>query len=473
MKRISLPLKTHTQKYAFAGAFFGLLFPIHATVIRILDEGLPLNLFSIFTVQSTDPLLWIIDTAPVFLCLFAIIAGLRQDSLEKTNNLLKSRKQDLESAQHALQARIDERAQELVVMSQSVDERTGQLKSILEISGTLFSVQELDDLLEAAAKMIGQQFDYYHVCIYLLDEQKQHAVLEASNSVSGRQMIQRGLRLKIGEPSMVEHAIRSGQTYFASNVSMDPYFKPDLVLPGTQSEIVLPLKAGQAILGAIELQSDVTKDFNEDNISALSVLAGLVGIAIQNAILNEITKRTLSEVEASSRNLSARAWSGWVESIRSRGYRYDGIRAEPLKSVESRDPAPTQNSMSIPLRLRGRQIGNLKIKTSDAASMLSEDDRAIAEAAAERAAFALEGARLLDEAQKRAAREAFLSDLASRLSTSFQLDSILRDTVEELGQTLKGSSVSFQLINPAMLSGRRTMDPDEEYMKSKRHNEED
>jgi GAF domain-containing protein len=71
------------------------------------------------------------------------------------------------------------------------------------------------------------------------------------------------------------------------------------------------------------------------------------------------------------------------------------------------------------------------------------------EATAERVALALEGARLLDEAQKRAAREAFLSEVATKLSASFQLDSILRDTVQELGQTLKNSTVTFQLVNPA------------------------
>jgi hypothetical protein len=39
--------------------------------------------------------------------------------------------------------------------------------------------------------------------------------------------------------------------------------------------------------------------------------------------------------------------------------------------------------------------------------------------------------------------------MGAKLGTSFQLDSILRDTVEELGQTLKGSIVSFQLVNPS------------------------
>jgi len=61
----------------------------------------------------------------------------------------------------------------------------------------------------------------------------------------------------------------------------------------------------------------------------------------------------------------------------------------------------------------------------------------------------MESARLLQEAQKRAARETFLSEMGAKLGASFQLDSILRDTVEELGQNLKGSTVSFQLVNPS------------------------
>jgi K+-sensing histidine kinase KdpD len=68
-------------------------------------------------------------------------------------------------------------------------------------------------------------------------------------------------------------------------------------------------------------------------------------------------------------------------------------------------------------------------------------------------ALALESARLLEEAQKRATRESFLSEVAAKLSTSFQLDSILRDTVEELGQTFKNSTVTFQLVNPATAHG--------------------
>ena len=88
------------------------------------------------------------------------------------------------------------------------------------------------------------------------------------------------------------------------------------------------------------------------------------------------------------------------------------------------------------------------MKSSDASRKWTEDELLIVESTAERAALAIDSARLLEDAQKRAVRETFLSELAAKFGTSFQLESILRDTVEELGQTLKGSTVTFQLVDP-------------------------
>jgi GAF domain-containing protein len=107
------------------------------------------------------------------------------------------------------------------------------------------------------------------------------------------------------------------------------------------------------------------------------------------------------------------------------------------------------DALLIPVQLRGQTIGRLKLNASDRSHEWSDDELVMVRATAERVALALEGARLLDDAQRRATREAFLSEVAAKLGTSFQLDSILRDTVQELGQTLKNSTVTFQLVNPA------------------------
>lgn len=117
-----------------------------------------------------------------------------------------------------------------------------------------------------------------------------------------------------------------------------------------------------------------------------------------------------------------------------------------------KDSSPTgkeKNGLIVPVQLRGQTIGRLRLKASDQARQWTADEMAIIEATAERVALALDGARLLEDAQKRASREAFLSEIGTKLGSSFQLDSILRDTVEELGQTLKGSTISFQLVNPS------------------------
>ena len=447
MERTSI--SNNTRKYALAGVSFGLLFPILATLIRILESDLPLSIPSIVAVQSTDALLWIIDLAPVFLSIFATFAGRRQDALELSNDLLRHREEELKTAHTALEAGMAERNQELTSLSRQLGERAAQLNNTTDAMRILLTVQDLDRLLMTIAGTISRHFDYDYVGVYLLDEQKQYAMLLATKYPDGQNTIQPGYRLKVGNPSLVDLAIRSGQAQYNSEVGTDPRFESRPGLAETRSEMVLPLRFGELIMGAIDLQSNAIKDFTAEYVSLLSILADFLAIAIQNASRHEKTRRTIRELETSSKKISATEWSGWMEAVRIRGYRYDGIRAEPMK--ESATPAAEEQGLSIPLHLRGRLIGNLRIKSSDASPALTDDDRAIAEATAERAAIALEGARLLDEAQKRAVRESFLSDIAARLSTSFQLDSILRDTVEELGQTLKGSSITFQLVSPSKL----------------------
>jgi len=448
MKRTGNFLKTNTQRYALAGASFGLLFPILATFMRILEAGLPFSFASIIYVHLADPLLWIIDTAPAFLGIFAALAGRRQDDLEKTNQMLRTREQELEDAQLAMEQQVNERTQELTYRNQAILERAERLKSVVETSRSLIATQEIDRLLPTIVQMVSRQFKYDHVGIYLLDEQEQHAVLVAASSEGGARIIERGKHLSLSEQSPVEYALHSGQARVIEETSKDPLFKPEPELPGTCSELVLPLKSGQAVIGALDLQSRMQMAFTEEYISVLSILSDLVAVAIQNSMLNENTQRALREVEANIQQNTSKVWGRWLESIKARGYRYDGIRAEPLKEVDV-SSVTGRKTQSIPIRLRGRTIGNLKIKLSEASQGWTEDDHAIAAATAERTALALEGARLLDNAKRRAAREAFLSEMGTKLSTSFRLDSIIRDTVEELGQTLQGSTISFQLVNPA------------------------
>jgi GAF domain-containing protein len=447
MKKISRLIMTETQKYALIGALFGLAFPIVATIVRISNSDLPFQLTSVVYVQSTDSLLWIIDTAPLFLGFFAAFAGRRQDNLQQVNDKLRQREIELENAKQNLELRVEERTHELIVANQQTSKRAEQLKLVADVAKSAISIQDVDRLLPNIAELIHQRFNIYHVGVFLLDEQRQYAILQASNSAGGLIMLKRAHRLKVGAQGIVGFVTSRGEPRIALDVGQDAAFFDNPDLPGTRSELALPLKIGEMIIGALDLQSTEEKAFSVADISVLSILSDQVAIAIQNARSSEQAQRALYETEVAAKQLSGEAWKGYAKTLQTRGYRYDGVKSEALK--EASNSKNQKDALSIPVQLRGYTIGHLKLKAIDATHKWTEDERAIIESTAERVALAMDGARLLEEAQKRATRESFLSDIGAKLGESFQLDSILRDTVEELGQTLAGSTVSFQLVNPS------------------------
>jgi len=76
--------KSYTSKYTYYGALFGFCFPIIGSIINSLTTYHNLNFSNLLKVQLDQPLLWIIDTAPFFLGLFASFGGRHYDKLQKT-----------------------------------------------------------------------------------------------------------------------------------------------------------------------------------------------------------------------------------------------------------------------------------------------------------------------------------------------------------------------------------------------------
>jgi diguanylate cyclase (GGDEF)-like protein/PAS domain S-box-containing protein len=75
--------------YTVLGILFGLLFPLFSSFMDLNIQGYSLTLFSILQVQKSNPLLWVIDTAPLFLGIFAWFAGIRQQKLQDQSNQLE------------------------------------------------------------------------------------------------------------------------------------------------------------------------------------------------------------------------------------------------------------------------------------------------------------------------------------------------------------------------------------------------
>jgi GAF domain-containing protein len=138
--------------------------------------------------------------------------------------------------------------------------------------------------------------------------------------------------------------------------------------------------------------------------------------------------------------------------VRQIGFVYDGKNIAPLERNGNRDQIKraiqTGNlslerasaSVAIPIKLRGQTIGVLDVRSKKGQRVWKQDEIALLEAAAERAALALENARLVESAQRRAARERAIGDISSKIGAVSNLESILQTAVEELGRKMGGAT---------------------------------
>ena len=88
----------HTITYSLYGALFGCCFPVFSTLFDLYIQQLDLTITNIIHIQSSQPLHWVIDTAPLFLGLFSSLAGRRQDQIAKINLSLASERDRAEAA---------------------------------------------------------------------------------------------------------------------------------------------------------------------------------------------------------------------------------------------------------------------------------------------------------------------------------------------------------------------------------------
>jgi GAF domain-containing protein len=97
------------------------------------------------------------------------------------------------------------------------------------------------------------------------------------------------------------------------------------------------------------------------------------------------------------------------------------------------------------------------LRKQEASGPWTKEETALALAFSDQLGSALESARLYRDAQQRAAREALASDISSRITASPYMESILRDTVTELGQTIGNVSVTFQLVKESGFGDKVTV----------------
>ncbi len=399
-----------------------------------------------------------IGAALIFLDNFRIKAeNTRIEEIRKINR-------ELEELSNNLEQRVAERTAELDEANRQTQRRASQLQAITQLSETIAQFRELSELFPAVTRLISERFGFYHVGIFLLDSEKRFAVLQAANSEGGQRMLARGHMLELGT-GIVGYAAQTGQPRIALDVGADAVFFNNPDLPQTRSEAALPLKLRDEVIGVLDVQSTEAGAFTTEDLQVLNTLANQVSIAFENTRLLEETRAALLQTQEVYNEFTRTEWHRTVSHAEQAGFRYNAGRIEILEkelrttevlsaaakgqaAVRQAEASETKRAaVAVPVKLRGEVIGVLHVEANDPSKKWQEDEIGLLEAVAERAAFAMENARLFQDARRRAAKEQAISEASAKIGSVFNLENILQTTAEELGRVLGGAEVLIQFQN--------------------------
>ncbi|MEW6286443.1 MAG: GAF domain-containing protein [Chloroflexota bacterium] len=379
--------------------------------------------------------------------------------IESFNNLLDTLQADKEQLRQQT-ASLSAQNEEIRQTVDLLEKRASQLEIISEIVKATTSIENLQTLLPRITTAISERMGYYHVGIFLVDDNREYAVLRAANSPGGQRMLARGHKLKIGRSGIVGYAAAVSIPRIALDVGADATYFDNPDLPGTRSEMALPLIIGGQVIGVLDVQSTQPNAFQEEDVRLLNILADQIAVAIQNARSYETMQELLEKAQKASGVYLKDAWRILRAEGTKIGFRVAEDEAAPLhrpwmtpynqKALVEKQTV-TENGMNatlaVPIRLRGEVIGVLDIRTRGEHEW-DEDEVDLAEAVADRLSLILETSLLLKSTQQRAEIERTINQIAARLQETPDIEVLLRVAAAETQHALRLPEVTIQLNPP-------------------------
>lgn len=370
----------------------------------------------------------------------------------------------------------------------------------------LAAVEEIDHEL-------GSSLDYDHIIDLVLRRAVEACransgavgiVAEGSGQLEMRFWQAAGDGSRVIEPAswplddgLVGRVLRSGEPALVADAAAEPDHRP--ALPGTRSEMAVPIRREARVLGVLHLESTRPEAFGEDGVGFMEHLADHAAIALENArmfqqerrrvqmlsAIGEIgreiranldLKRTLSLILTRIQDLVSyyiaeiclwnegdqlmvtRASAGDPRYMASTGgsYRLDegftgwiarhqqvllipdvAARQEPRPKVDAED-SPVRSYVGLPLRIGEDFIGTLEL-ASDQVGAYTEADLEILQIVADQAAVAIENARLYEmtdeRLQMRVDEMAALQRITRELNATLATEHILQVVLDTAIQT--------------------------------------
>ncbi len=370
-------------------------------------------------------------------------------------------------------------------------QRAIQLGSAAEIARDISSSLHLDELLQKSVNMIRDRFNFYHASVFLIDPSGEYAIVRESTGEAGAQLKRNGHKLGVGSKSTVGYVTGRGETLVIENTEKDATYYANPLLPDTRAEAAVPLKVGERILGALDIQSTKAHAFTEDVLQTIYIIADQLAVAVINTELFADTQEHLSQqrllqhitTSAASGTTLEEALRGAVQGLQvtlggdriaimlmdrdhqnltigsAVGYSDEdlaeiivpvgsgitGTVARTKKPIRINDTQSdpryiaistnTRSELAVPLLFRNEVLGVLNVESERLNAYNEEAEEMLGTLAGSLAAI-IANARLLQQVRRQAERERTLYEVTSRIRRSTDIQTILSTTADELTKAM-------------------------------------
>ncbi len=375
--------------------------------------------------------------------------------------------------------------------------RLRQLNLVREVSTQIANVLNVDELAARVTNLIQKTFNYYYVAIFTLKPNSKWLRFRSSAVAprKGKKKATIALEVELGQGLIGEAAI-TGEQIVCDDVHSDARYRFIDSLPETRSEVVIPLKIEDRVLGVLDVQSNQLHAFHPNDLLILHALADNIARAVEGArlygslrrradqltLVSEVSKSVTSTLELSelmndaatlihekfkyphvslytvhpNRRLIVYEAGSGKRSKKSEGFTIplddmDGImpwvarngRTVLANDVSKHDrymPSPlppknTQSELCVPLIFNDDVLGLLDIQ-SDKLNAFTEDDQMMFEAVADTMAAAIRNADLYRSEQWRRQVSDSLREVAGLVSNNVGVDEVLETILSELDRNL-------------------------------------
>jgi len=345
---------------------------------------------------------------------------------------------------------------ERALLESRVAQRTGELarradllEAARQVSNAIASETDLEKLLTTAAERIKLVFNVAQTAIYLANPKSGAAELRASSGSVETGIPQPAPAFRLDESGPLSRAMMAGETLY-ENIGA--------------GRLLAPMKSGDQAVGLVVLTASQTNPLDLQDAAIYTTTVDQLALSIGKALLVKQLEDSLKSTEENFRQATQKSWEFHLKTTRKRyAYRYihsttiQGAIVHPASEQALNSGAIVQSTcadqtgqpsalLAVPIKLHGQTLGVFNIRVSGA--QISPELSELVENTVNRLAISLENARLLENIQNRAERERLVGEIASKVRSATDVESILRTTAAELGRSLGVTEVIVQLNKP-------------------------